>query len=122
MSFPAGAIPTSGSASETSALSLTIPFNDPVGTSWSAAMDYNNDGIVDETLSGFTQSTGLVISYLYSDSGSLTLSFVITNEDGNTLSGQFPVTVANSAPTASFSSQDTLEGSTATLTATGADS
>jgi hypothetical protein len=122
MSFPSGAIPNAASTTESAGLTITIPFNDTVGTAWTATMDYNNDGVVDETLANFTPGTGLVISHLYSDNGTYSLSFVISNEDGSTLSGQFPVTVSNSQPTSTFNTQDAVEGSTAKLTAIGSDS
>ncbi|MEY2612577.1 MAG: Cyclolysin, partial [Planctomycetota bacterium] len=122
MSFPSGAIPNAASTTESAGLTVTIPFNDTVGTEWTALMDYNNDGVVDETLTNFTPGTGLVISHVYSDNGTYSLSFVISNEDGSTLSGQFPVTISNSQPTSTFNTQDAVEGSTAKLTAIGADS
>ncbi|MFN5274332.1 MAG: beta strand repeat-containing protein [Planctomycetota bacterium] len=122
MSFPSGAIPNAASTTESAGLTVTIPFNDTVGTEWTAMMDYNNDGVVDETLTNFTPGTGLVISHVYSDNGTNSLSFVISNEDGSTLSGQFPVTISNSQPTSTFNTQDAVEGSTAKLIAIGADS
>jgi hypothetical protein len=116
----ANAIPTNATSTEVTPLVVTIPFIDPAAGNCTAVVNYG-DGSV-ETIENFTAATGLRISHTFPDAGSYTVNFVLSNDDGKSVSGSFTVTVTNAAPTATWLSTGNLEGGNTTLTVTGIDS
>ena len=116
----ANAIPTNATSTEVTPLVVTIPFIDPAGGYCTAEVIYG-DGSV-ETIENFTAATGLRISHTFPDDGIYTVNFVLSNDDGKSVSGSFIVTVTDAAPTATWLSTGNLEGGNTTLTVTGIDS
>jgi Ca2+-binding RTX toxin-like protein len=117
---PSNALPTT--VQEGVPYSGTVSFIDDGGHSWTAVIDYG-DGLPNVTLTNVTPTTGIPLSRTYNDNGSRTISITLTNDDGQSVSQNFPVTVQNVAPTASIQiSGSLLEGTNATVTMTGSDS
>ncbi|MFI5379903.1 MAG: peptidylprolyl isomerase [Tepidisphaerales bacterium] len=70
-------------------------FTDDVGTSWTAKVDYGDGaGFQDLTLNG----KNFTLSHLYKDSGSHTLTVVVTDQNGQTGNAQIPMTITSVAP------------------------
>ena len=117
--FPTGALPSNAQSTETTTYTANIPFVDAGGYSWQALVEYGDGS--SETITGITPSTGISLSHAYGQNGAYTLKITLSNDDNRSVVGQFTVTVANVAPTASIDVTGKLEGSATIVTMTGSD-
>ena len=80
-------------------------FTDDVGTSWTAKVDYGDGGgFTDLTLDG----KNFTLSHLYKDSGSYTLTVIVTDQSGQIGNAQLKMSIANVAPVVGTVAGDSL--------------
>jgi hypothetical protein len=110
LTVPGSSIPVGAATGEKPDYVVTIPFVDVGGGSWSATVDFG-DGTGPQSVTGFTQVTGLPLSHSFVDQGTYTVRFSISNDDGKSSGDQsFSIVVVNTAPTAEIEVSNALEG------------
>ncbi len=93
------------SSPEGSTFTRSGSFTDSVGTSWTAKVDYGEgDGFQDLALDGKNFS----LSHQYKNSGSFTLTVIVTDENGQMGNDQVSLTVTNVAPSVGAVEGDSL--------------
>lgn len=98
----------------------TVTFSDPGADAWTVEVDYDGDGVVDET-GAATVDRMYNLSHVYASAGTFTVAVTVTDDDLAPGTVSFPVMVesANQPPVAVISGPTTVdEGAMATYNAT----